>query len=506
MDETLRFGPFELNDSGLSREGAAVPVSERGLALLGALSSAEGAVSRDRLLDAAWPGLIVDESNLTVQVSALRKAIGKRADGREWIVTVPRVGYRLQRDQQDEEVIASRVPAVAVLPFTNLTGQASEDYFADGVVEDIITALSRFRSFAVIARNSSFVYRDRPVDIRQVSRELGAAYVLEGSLRKTGDRLRIATQLIRGDDGAHLWARNFDGVVADVFDFQDSIAEAVVGVIEPTVQQAEIERSRRERPQSMAAYDLYLRALPRHAATTPGDNAEAVALVERAIDLAPNFAYAIKVAIDALSVRIALGWEPYGQDDRGRVLELTERLMTLAGSDAALIAQCGAILVHVSHDYERGMRLLARAVELNPNNVDVLTCAAVSTLHCGKLEDCIEQAQRALRLSPGDPLCEQFLLGMMAHAKLILGAYEDAIEWAERARAIRPNFDPIYWILVGAHHALGHVDEARRQTAILRSMRPELTISRIRAAQPHLYEDRLAAILAGLRAAGLPEA
>ena len=499
----MRFGPFELSDSALTRDGVPLAVGRRGLAVLAALATAAGPVTREKLIEAGWPGLVIEQSNLAVQVATLRKAMGKRADGRDWIATVARVGYRLLPADGRESPPA--VPLLAVLPFENLSGDAAEDYFVDGVVEDIITALSRFRSFAVIARNSSFVYRGRVVDIRHVAGELGADYVLEGSMRMAGNRLRIAAQLIRGSDGAHLWARNFDGELGEIFDFQDRIAEDVVGMVEPSIQQAEIERSRRERPGSVAAYDLYLRALPKHAAMTPADNFEAMVLLERALVLAPDYAVAMKVAIDVLSCGMTFGWRTLGGTELERCNELTERALTLSGSDATVIAQCAAVIVTINHDYGRGMELAERALALNPNNCDVLSCVTACTLHCGKLETAIERARRALHLSPGDPLNEPFLLCMAAHAMLPLGEYEDAVILAERGRAIRPSLDPIYWMLIAAYVALGRMDEARQTCAVFRALRPGATVAHVTDSQPSLHPERIAPIVVGLRAVGLPE-
>ena len=279
MMGTASFGPFifDRTTGALSRGGRPIAVGGRGAALLAALVDADGgAVGKDALIEAAWPGTIVEEGNLSVQIATLRKALGQRADGQDWIATVPRVGYRLLKASPSPQDSAAGVPpSLAVLPFGNLSGDAEQEYFADGVVEDIITALSRFRSFAVIARNSSFVYKGRAVDVRQVSKELGVRYVLEGSVRRGGERLRITAQLVDGQTGAHLWAEHFDGAVGEVFEFQDRIAERVVGVVEPQILWAEVRRSKRERPDSIEAYDLYLRALARHYRLTAEDNAAA---------------------------------------------------------------------------------------------------------------------------------------------------------------------------------------------------------------------------------------
>ena len=259
LGEPVAFGPFLLNrDNGtLFRDGELIAVGHRGAPAPRRLAEAPRSrcVTKAELMDAAWPGTTVEESNLSVQIASLRKLLGPSPDGGEWIVTIPRVGYRFVAEPE-ATALSSRstarlepvIPSLAVLPFQNLSGDPEQDYFADGVVEDIITALSRFKSFAVIARNSSFVYKGRAVDVRQVASELGVRYVLEGSVRRAGDRLRITAQLVEGDTGAHLWADKFDGAVEDVFDVQDRITESVATVVEPHIQSAEIERSRRERP------------------------------------------------------------------------------------------------------------------------------------------------------------------------------------------------------------------------------------------------------------------
>ena len=234
----ILFGPFSFDPaSGLTGGGGKpVAVNQRGQAILGVLLQAQGhVVTKAELIERVWPGLIVEEGNLTVQIAALRKALGEGPDGREWIITVPRVGYRMGVPQappgQVEKVSTAinlpKSPSLAVLPFQNLSGDPEQDYFADGIAGDIITALSRFKSFAVIARNSSFTYKGRAADVRRVAEDLGVRYVLAGGVRRAGDRLRISAQLVDGVGGAHLWAHNFDGSLAEVFDFQDQITANV---------------------------------------------------------------------------------------------------------------------------------------------------------------------------------------------------------------------------------------------------------------------------------------
>ncbi|MEX0860580.1 MAG: adenylate/guanylate cyclase domain-containing protein, partial [Cucumibacter sp.] len=326
-------------------------------------------------------------------------------------------------------------PSIAVLPFQNMSGDAEQDYFADGVVEDIITGLSRFKSFAVIARNSSFVYKGRAVDVRQVARELGVRYVLEGSVRRAGARLRITAQMVDGTSGAHLWADRFDGAVEDVFDVQDRITESVIGVIEPQIRQAEIERSRRKRPESLDAYDLCLRALSKIYAMRPDDNAEAYALVMQAVTLEPNYAPFLTTASWVLMARIIAGWPMLTGDDRAASLDLVRRAIGDAQGDPEVLAYCGLVLVNIGHDYDRGMQIVVNAVEANPNNQMVLMWAGIAKIHSGNLEESLTHSRRAILMSPRDPTAH-LPMTAIAHAQMALGDYGEALKAAERSLAV----------------------------------------------------------------------
>jgi adenylate cyclase len=397
------------------------------------------------------------------------------------------------------------LPSLAVLPFQNMSGDPEQDYFADGVVEDIITALSRFKSFAVIARNSSFIYKGRAVDVRDVGRELGVRYVLEGSVRKAGDRLRIAAQLVDAESGGHIWAQNFDGTVDDVFDFQDGITRDVVGRVEPRIRDAEFERSRRERPGSMEAYDLYLRASAKNYTQSAEDNAEADRLLAAALRIEPDNTVYLGLAVQNLQHRGSMAWPPVRPDDERRGRELVARALPLAGDDAETLAYCASALIHVQKDYDRGMDLIRRAVEINPNNLTVVACASVAHLHCGKIADGITFAEHSLRLSPGD-LGAHWSLTAISHAHMALGDYEEALVWARKSLNANSRFPCTYWMLVAGNAQLGRLDEARRHLKTLLEMQPELTVAKIHAGQPQQKPDRLAAILEGLRLAGMPEA
>jgi TolB-like protein len=501
------FGPFVLDPvcGQLQRNGKSVALGRRGLALLEALFDAEGRiVSKSDLMERGWPGSIVEEGNLTVQIAALRKALGQTPEGQEWIVTVPRVGYRLVRPGAAMKETEAPFPVLAVLPFSNLGGDPEQDYFADGVVDDVITALSRFRSFSVIARNSTFAYKGRNVDVRQVAKELGVRYVLEGSIRRAGNQLRITAQLIDGGSGAHLWAQNFDGALDDVFNFQDRITENVATVVEPHIKAAEIERSRRERPGSIAAYDAYLDALSRILAESAGENALAYALLTEALVFEPDNAHLLGLAAWTLEHRITMGWPAIGANDREKCFEFARHGLEKAAGDPTVMAHCAMALVQVAREYDWGMAVLAAAVESNPNNMLVVTAAGVASLHCGSVAGALALFHRASRLSPRDLFAHISLCGT-AHAQMILGNYEEALTWAVRALAVNPNFDPIYWMLIAANAQLGRMEEAHHFLGELKRMAPGVTTASIKAGQPAKDPSRLAAILDGLRLAGLPE-
>lgn len=502
---TVAFGPFVLDRrrEALLRDGETVTLSHRGYLLLETLLEAQGeAVEKSALIERAWPGMMVEDGNLTVQIAALRKALGE--EGETQIITVPRVGYRLALPV-DETVESSVItPIVAVLPFQNLGGDKAQDYFADGVAEDIITALSRFRSFAVIGRNPAFVYKDRDVDIRQVAQELRVRYVVEGSVRLAGDRLRVTAQLVDTETGTQLWGEKFDGTAAQVFDVQDRITESVVSIVEPRVRQAEIERSRRERPGSLAAYDLYLRAIPHFDAETPADNIMAYELLTRAIALEPAYAIALTLAAGTLSNQISMGWPAFVPNNREKCIELVQTALTYGAGDATVLAHCSVMLIHIAHDYDRGMRTTERALELNPNNIKVLLCAGISYVHCGPVEQAIALSRRALTISPGDR-DGYFSMTTIAHANMVLGNYEEALRWAERAQALNPHNNPTHWMLIASNAQLDRMVEARRRLAEFHAMVPEVTIASIVAGQPRKDPSRLAAIIEGLRKAGMAE-
>jgi TolB-like protein/Tfp pilus assembly protein PilF len=460
-------------------------------------------VTKGALMEAAWPGTIVEEGNLTVQVAALRKALGTREDGGEWIVTVPRVGYRLlkARSSSDDPDFRSPLPSLAVLPFKNLSGDPAQDYFVDGIVEDITTALGRFKSFSVIARNSSFAYKGRAVDVRDIARDLRVRYVLEGSVRKAGSRLRISAQLIDAEIGEHIWAENFDGALNDVFDVQDRITGQVAGTVHPKLRSAEIERAQRKRPDRVDAYDLFLQSLPKQRLRQFSANEEAYDLLSKAVDLDPHFAPALVDLALTLDFRVSMGWEPVTHDDRARAVHFARRAILDAAGDANVIGTASVVLLH-SKNYEEAMQVAITALETNPNDRVAINCAAIVHLHVGDLHKSLSLAHRALELGRNDPGAH-WILAAMAHAKMALGQFEEALQFAERAHVINAEYDPTFWMLIASNAQLGRMQEAHKWLAGFLAMHPSVTISRLRAAQPDKYPGRMAAIFEGLRLAGM---
>ncbi|MCV9963491.1 winged helix-turn-helix domain-containing tetratricopeptide repeat protein [Pararhizobium sp. BT-229] len=509
MAETsVTFGPFVfLPDSGLlRRDGEAVALGHRSAALLHTLIEAQGkVVSKAVLMERGWPATIVEEGNLPVQIASLRKLLGLKSDGKEWISTVPRVGYRLllEATPAKTDTVPDR-PAVAVLPFDNLGKDDNDDYFADGVTTDIIAALMRFKSFKVVSRNCSFAYKGRTVDTRQVARELGVQYVLEGSISRQEKRLRITVQLVDGARATHLWADRFEGKLDDIFDFQDRITERIASLVEPAIEGAEIERSRRERPGSFAIYDIYLRSLSYLVDETAEGNAAAYALLIEALVVEPDNAMVLAHAAWALEHRHTMGWPSIGPDDKEKCVEYARRGLQHAAGDPRVMAQCGMALLQTGKDYDAGMAVILSAAATNPNDLFVTAAAGVAILHCGPLDKALEYFHRGLQLGRNDPDARFFLSGI-AMAQIILGNYEEALEWAAQSLAINARFDATYWMLIAGNAHLGRMDEAHRHLEKLMAIAPGVSLSSIKRGQPAKDQSRIGPVLEGLRLAGLRE-
>ncbi|NOJ43367.1 adenylate/guanylate cyclase domain-containing protein [Bradyrhizobium sp. WSM 1791] len=394
-------------------------------------------------------------------------------------------------------------PSIAVLPFQNMSGDPEQDYFADGVVEDIITALSRFKSLFVIARNSSFTYKGKAVDIKQIGRELGVRYVLEGSVRKAANRVRIAAQLINASTGAHLWADRFDGVIEDIFELQDQVTTSVVGAITPTLERAEIGRAVLKPTNSLDAYDHYMRGISSAYQWTNEANNEALRHYYKAIELDPNFALAHALAT------CCYGWRKINRrvtDTAREIAEtkrLAERATQLGQDDAQVLCWSGAALAFVVGEVDAGVALVDRALRLNPNLMDAWLSSGLVRLVLGEWNLAVEHFAHAIRLSPFDPLL--FLMqGGTASGHFYAGRYDEAAVWSAKSIGENPNFSSAWRIAAGSNAFLGRQEQAQKAVAHLQQLEPALRIATITYAVP-LHPSALARIKEGLRKAGLPE-
>jgi adenylate cyclase len=398
---------------------------------------------------------------------------------------------------------AADKPSIAVLPFTNMSGDAEQEYFADGMVEDIITALSRFDELLVIARNSTFVYKGRAVEIRQVSRELGVRYVLEGSVRKAGDRVRITGQLIDATTGAHLWADKFDGQLQDIFELQDQITANVVGALEPTMRKAEIERARRKPVEHMGAYDLYLRALPHIHAIRPDENLLALGLLEEAIDLDKDYAPALAHAGWCLVQRTTRAWPPYGNDDVARAVSWARRALATGSDDAKAVVLGGFVLVMLRQDYVAGMDAVSRAVQMNPGSGFVNAMAGCALIFGDEIQAGLPLLDRAMRLCPKDPSFFSFLT-VAAVGFLFLDEPQKAADLANRSLALNAQWDSTYWVLVTAYTMLGRPDEAKAAAQRLLAVNPGACAWNYDRVLPMRNPESRATVIRSLRDAGVP--
>jgi adenylate cyclase len=395
----------------------------------------------------------------------------------------------------------SERPSIAVLPFQNISGDTEQDYFADGMVEDIITGLSRFRSFFVTARNSTFIYKGRAVDVRQIGHDLGVRYVLEGSVRKGGNRLRVTAQLVDAGTGNHLWAEKYDGAIDDVFDLQDKITAGVVGIIEPNVRLAEIERARRKRPDNLDAYDLYLRALPLAFANVPGDGSKALELLDEALRLDPS--YGVAHGIAAWCCIQVYGRATLDPKYREAAIQHARAALTSGTDDATALAFAAFVLGILERDKHLALGAVERALALNPNSALAYARSAYINAFAGRLDTAIEHAAQSIRLSPLDTM-RYSAETARAIAYFHKGRYADAAEGTRRVIRENPRYDIGYAMLAASCAKLGQTDEAREAIQRLRDANPLFTLGGL-ASFSMGTDAQMGVLLAALREAGLPE-
>jgi adenylate cyclase len=388
------------------------------------------------------------------------------------------------------------------LAVQNMSGDPEQDYFADGMVEDITAALCRVRDFFVIARNSAFSYKGRAVPAQQISREVGVRYLIEGSVRKAGNRVRITAQLIDGPSGNHLWADRYEGALTDIFDLQDRITESVVGAIQPSVRSAEIERSRRKRPENLDAYDLVLRAYPSVWSLERAANEAALKLLDQAIAIEPDYQLALSLAAWCHAQQSVYNWTMDLDAARSETLRLARAAAALGGEDPTVMTVLGAAHTIV-RNYEIAGRMLEKALTLDPNSAWAWNRSGWLESYLDRADTAIEHFERALRLSPFDPMNFNAFIGI-GGAHFVAGRYPETVLWFEKGLLEHPGATWVYRSLVPTYALLGREAEARAGLARLLQEYPDLTVTKVMSALVYSQKalDRMAE---GLRIAGMPE-
>jgi TolB-like protein/cytochrome c-type biogenesis protein CcmH/NrfG len=472
-------------------------------------------VGKDELIAAIWRGRIVSESTLTSRINAARKAIGDSGERQSLIRTVARRGLRFVGTLHEPAATSPDAmpaplgrplfplpnrPAIAVLPFSNMSNDHDQEYFSDGISEDLITALSKLRWFLVIARNSSFVYKDKAVNLKQVADELGVHYVIEGSVRKSGGRVRITAQLIDAVTGSHLWADRYDRDLADIFAVQDEITEAIVAAIEPQLYTAENFRAQRKPPDSLDAWDLVMRALSHYWRITPQDNVAAQALLEKAISIDPNYSQALGVLANSYIFGAHMGWS-----DMTAAAAAAEKAALTAirydSEDPWAHMALGHVYM-VTRRFDDSLAEYELTLRLNPNFAQAQADYALLLSYNGRGQEAKDAVQRAIRLSPRDPFLATYY-GIAAYAEFVGRNYEEAIKLARDSLRQRRDFVGAHRVLTAAAGMTGDQVLAREALMELRRVQSNVSLAWIAANMPIRHDPERQHYLEGFRRAGL---
>jgi adenylate cyclase len=512
------FGGFHLDRrSGVlcrrDERGVFAPLAmgSRALDILGVLVERPGElVSRAEIMAAVWPGTAVEDSNLNVQIAALRRVLDEGKTERSCIQTIPGRGYRFTAPvtlvAAEARFNAAAVPlsgvpplpdkpSLAVLPFDNMSGDPEQEYFADGVVEEIITALSRIRWLFVIARNSSFTYKRRAIDVKQVGRELGVRYVLEGAVRKAADRVRITAQLIDATTGAHLWADRFDGFLEDIFELQDKVAVSVAGVIEPTLEAAEIRRSADRPTNDLTALDLYLRALPDLDAFEKKGILRALDLLGQAIERDPHYGPALALAAHCHQGLEVNGWTEDPETARRTSVDLARQALRSGPDDPNVLALAAFVLGYFGEDIDVSLGLIDRCLTLNPSCARGWHWSALLRLFAGQPDLALEHFETYLRLSPRDRMATY--LNGIGEAHFFSRRFDEAAANLLASLELAPSFPVTYRVLAACYAHMGRLDEARE---IIRRLRA-ITLVVVEPAMRYRNPEHRELLLSGLRMA-----
>jgi TolB-like protein len=474
----------------LRRGGAPIAVQPQVFDLLEYLiRNRERVVSKEDLIADIWGGRIVSESALTSRINAARIALGDNGDMQRLIRTVQRKGLRfigpvVEHEDADGAPPLTEAaplksppspperPSIAVLPFQNMSGDPEQEYFADGMVDEIITGLSRIKWLSVISRNSTFIYKNKPVAIREVADKFGVGYVLEGGVRKSGNRIRISAQLIDAKTDAHLWAEQYDRVLEDVFALQDEITMHAISAIEPSLRKAEIDRVKRQRPNNLSAYDLVLRSLPLVFAMVPKDAEIAIPLLETAVKLQPDYGAAYAFLGWCYHHRFVRGG--LREEDRIAAVQHARAAVAYGSDDATALAVAAHAITYLEHDTATALKLFDRALELSNSNIFALSLSSIALAWMGKAEPAIERAERAIRLSPFDSynFRSHYALAITSFSR---GRYQDAVDSAQNAVHYNPHFGFARGVLAAALLRIGRVAEAKAAGRDLLEREPTFT-------------------------------
>ena len=515
MSARFAFGPYVLDPGAgiLLRQGVPVPVSYRGFRLLSAFLEHPGEVlTKSDLLDTGWQGAAVEEANLSVQIAMLRKHLGTSIGGADWIATVPRVGYRFVGavDRQREPAPGAGAgpaavdlpgrPAIAVLPFLNLGDDREQEYFADGIAEDIITGLSRLRWLFVVARNSTYPYKGGAADVREVARDLGVRYVLEGSVRRAGDRLRVTSRLVDASSGETVWADRYDRAAADVFAVQDEITGNVVASLEPQLYSAENQRLQVRPPESLDAWGHVMRAMPQVWTWAEEDSVTALAELHRALETEPDYARAHSLLAMTYIRGAHMGWVPYS-DVTGPAMEAARRAVERDGEDPWGHLALGFVYM-LTRQSGPAIGELEEAIWLNPNFAlahMVLGCAHGFD---GAGDDGLRHLATGTRLSPRDPhqSLHQSASGL---CHFVAGRYPECLALNRRAVQLRPRFTSAWRTLAAVAGVTGDADTASAALAEARRLQPDLSVDWVEAFYPMVRPEQRSIYIGGLRTAGL---
>jgi len=502
----------------LRRNGELCPVEPQVFdVLVHLVRNRDSVVSRDDLLAAVWNGRVVSDATLASRISSARSVVGDNGDDQRLIRTIMRRGVRFVGEVREEQKHAAVLapesapklalpdkPSIAVLPFVNIGGDPEQDYFAEGMAEEIISALSHCNWLFVIARNSSFTYKGKSVDVRQVGRELGVRYVLEGSVQRGGDSLRFAGQLIEATSGVHIWADRFEGKLSDVFGLQDQFTESVVAAIEPNLQLAEIERLKRRPDTNLDAYDLLLRAQQDQYEFTHEGFAAALRHLDQALLIDSSYAPAMALAAYCHTERCEQGWSQTPEADAKAAFELALRAVELGKNDANVLWMAARAMVQWQPDTYRTRDLVYRSLQLNPNSAIAMATAAQIEASMGYPKKALEFLVRAERLSPRDPR-GWYITWVMSLAYFMEGQFAEAATAARKSLNLNPRSTLALRLLAASLAQQGELGRAAEVMREMREIEPELTLTKLRSRLMHFKEDFWQEYSRALRLAGLPQ-